>query len=62
MAEKPNTAALTSFHKVTIGSSVALGILFAIYSAIHANWIMAAVAAVVTVGLLIYLRWFLRKS
>jgi hypothetical protein len=52
---------LTKAHTVLIASGAALGVIFGVYSAAHHNWPVVGAATVITAGLLLYLRWFLKK-
>ena len=62
MVEMKKAAALTTAHKVTIGSAIALGLLFAAFSAHRHNWIALVATSIATVALFVYLRWFLKKT
>jgi hypothetical protein len=62
MVEMKKSAALTTVHKVTIGSAIGLGLLFSAFSAHRHNWIIMAATLLTTAALLLYLRWFLRKT
>lgn len=53
---------LTQAHKVLIGSGIGLALIYGTYSAVHQTWIAVGAAAVLTVGLSLYLRWFIKKS
>ena len=53
---------LPTVHKVTIGSAAGLAIIFAIYSAVHQNWIMTGASVVIAGAALLYLRWFIKKN
>jgi hypothetical protein len=53
---------LKTAHKILIGSGIGLGLIYGTYSAVHESWIAVGAAAVMTIGLSLYLRWFLEKN
>jgi hypothetical protein len=53
---------LATVHKVLIGSGIGLGLVFGTYSVVHEGWVAAGASAVMTVGLSLYLRWFVKKN
>ena len=53
---------LTKVHKLMIGSSIGLGVVFSAFSAHRQNWGMVAAALIFTALMAVYLRWFVQKT
>ena len=61
MNEMRKAAALTTAHKVLIGSAIGLAIVFGAFSANRQDWVMVTASFVMLIALVFYLRWFLNK-